>query len=92
MKQSRVNVSEAKAHLSRYAARVKNGERIILCERNVPFAEIRPLHPTPVGRRPFGLAEGEIELTDAFFDADNTLAGLFTSDDPLYTTDDNPKS
>ena len=85
MKQTRINLSEAKTHLSRYAALVKNGERIILCERNVPFAEIRPLHPTPAGRRPFGLAQGEIELTDAFFDADDELAGLFTAADPLYS-------
>ena len=91
MKRSWVRVSEAKAHLSRYAARVKNGERIILCERDVPLAEIRPLHPTPLGRRPFGLAEGEIALTDAFFDADEALAELFTSHDPRYTTDDDPK-
>ena len=38
-----INIQEAKTHLSRYARRVKGGETIILCERNKPIAEIRPL-------------------------------------------------
>lgn len=38
-----INIQEAKTHLSRYAKRVKAGETIVLCERNKPFAEIRPI-------------------------------------------------
>ncbi len=38
-----VNINEAKTHLSHYAKRVKAGETIILCDRNVPFAELRPI-------------------------------------------------
>ncbi|MFW6218414.1 MAG: type II toxin-antitoxin system Phd/YefM family antitoxin, partial [Verrucomicrobiota bacterium] len=38
-----ININEAKTHLSRYAKQVKAGETIILCDRNKPFAEIRPL-------------------------------------------------
>ncbi len=43
MKETMVNIAEAKAKLSEYARRVKKGERIILCDRNKPFAEIRAL-------------------------------------------------
>lgn len=39
----KVNIHEAKTHLSRYLERLSEGERIVLCKRNVPIAEIRPL-------------------------------------------------
>lgn len=39
----KVNIQEAKTHLSRYAKKVKDGETVILCERNKPIAEIRPI-------------------------------------------------
>ena len=44
----RVNIADAKTHLSRYLRRVKQGEVVVLCRRNVPVAEIRPL-PKPLG-------------------------------------------
>lgn len=43
MDEIRINIAEAKAKLSQYVRRIKNGESILLCERNVPVAEIRPL-------------------------------------------------
>jgi len=51
-----ININAAKTHLSEYTRRVKKGERFILCDRNKPFAEIRPLALTPEQRRPFGLS------------------------------------
>lgn len=38
----RVNVHEAKTHLSKYLSLLAKGETILLCKRNVPIAEIRP--------------------------------------------------
>ena len=38
-----VNIAEAKARFSHYIRRVRNGESFILCDRNVPVAELRPL-------------------------------------------------
>ena len=38
-----ININEAKSRLSKYAKMVKAGETVILCDRNKPFAEIRPL-------------------------------------------------
>jgi len=57
---------EAKTHLSRYARRVKAGERIILCERNVPFAELRPLAGPELQRRerPLGMDAGKVVLSE----------------------------
>ena len=39
----RINIAEAKSRLSNYLDRVERGETIILCRRNVPIAEIRPV-------------------------------------------------
>jgi prevent-host-death family protein len=54
----RINITEAKNHLSKYLRRVKKGETIILCERNVPFAEIGPIKPESRQLRPIGLDKG----------------------------------
>ena len=34
----KVNIAEAKTHLSRYVERVMAGETVVLCKRNVPGA------------------------------------------------------
>ncbi len=36
---------DAKTNLSRYLAQLRDGESIVVCRRNVPVAEIRPLRP-----------------------------------------------
>ena len=38
-----VGIAELKAHLSEYVKRVKAGERIIVCDRDTPVAELLPL-------------------------------------------------
>ena len=57
---------EAKTHLSRYARMVKSGERVILCERNVPFAELCALSAPEVQprERPLGMDAGKVSLAD----------------------------
>ena len=57
---------EAKTHLSKYARRVKAGETILLCERNVPFAELRPLSESPEDSRdrPLGMDQDKVQLAD----------------------------
>ena len=64
----RLNIHEAKTHLSRYLDRLAAGEVILLCRRNVPIAEIRPLPPRPEGRRPIGIAVGEFTVGESFFE------------------------
>jgi antitoxin (DNA-binding transcriptional repressor) of toxin-antitoxin stability system len=65
----KVNIHEAKVYLSRYLKQVLQGETIILCNRNVPVAEIRPLSSQrhPHDRR-IGLAKGEFTVPKKFFD------------------------
>ena len=64
----RLNIHEAKTHLSKYLARVAKGETILLCRRNQPIAEIRPLRPTRTKPRPIGLAKGSFTVAETFFE------------------------
>jgi antitoxin (DNA-binding transcriptional repressor) of toxin-antitoxin stability system len=65
----RLNIHEAKTHLSKYLQKMeKRGESIILCRRNVPIAEIRPLKKAPQRKRPIGLAKGRAEILSSFWE------------------------
>jgi prevent-host-death family protein len=61
-----LNVHDAKTHLSQYLARVEQGETIVLCRRNRPVAEIRPLKQRRSEPRPLGLEKGRFEVGTAF--------------------------
>ena len=39
----RVDIADAKTHLARYLDSVEKGEMVVICRRNVPIAEIRPV-------------------------------------------------
>ena len=58
--------------------RVRKGERFILCDRNKPFAELRPLRTDSSGRRPFGLAHGRIHVPDDFNEPLPEVEALFS--------------
>jgi prevent-host-death family protein len=64
----KLNVHEAKTHLSAYLERVARGETILLCKRNTPIAEIRPLPRRRTVRRPLGLDQGAFVVPPDFFE------------------------
>lgn len=64
----RINIHQAKTHLSRYLPVLAAGETILLCKRNVPIAEIRPIQPIRTSPRPLGLGAAEVGIPDSFFD------------------------
>ncbi|MGB3549908.1 MAG: hypothetical protein WA993_04420 [Candidatus Binatus sp.] len=64
----RLNIHEAKTHLSKYLGKLKQGETIVLCKRNVPIAEIRPIAQPPQGKRPIGLYKGKFTVPASFFE------------------------
>ena len=75
------NINEIKTHFSSFLAKVSNGETVLVCKRNVPIAEIKPLATLPNKKRPIGLAGKEypdFEISDAFFDPlpDDILAAF----------------
>lgn len=74
-----INLHEAKARLSHYARRVKAGETIVLCNRNKPFAEIRPLPGTVAKKRRLGLMKGTCHVGNEFFEADQKIADSMTN-------------
>lgn len=63
-----LNIHEAKTHLSRHLARLARGESILLCKRNIPIAEIRPLPQSRKTKRPLGLAKGTFKVPKRFFE------------------------
>ena len=61
----KVNIAEAKSRLSQYLDSVERGETVIVCRRNVPIAEIRPLpwpptEPRPIGTDPDFVVSGQL--------------------------------
>jgi antitoxin (DNA-binding transcriptional repressor) of toxin-antitoxin stability system len=64
----KLNIHEAKTHLSRYLARLKPGEVILICRRNTPIAELRALPEERRKPRPIGLGKGTVKIPSSFFD------------------------
>jgi prevent-host-death family protein len=64
----KVNIQEAKTHLSRYLDCVEKGETIVICRRNEPIAEIKPLGRARTKPRPLGLAKGKFRVPPSFFE------------------------
>ena len=80
----KVNISDAKAHFSRYLESVESGETILLCRRNVPIAEIRPVPKRPAQARPVGIDRGMV-VPASFFEPlpDDLLDAFEGGEDPV---------
>ena len=64
-----VNIQDAKTHLSRHLRRVKRGKTLVICDRNTPVAELRPLTSATGAKRPLGaLRSAMVHMSDAFND------------------------
>ena len=90
---TQINLNEVKSRLAHYARRVKAGETIILCDRNKPFAEIRPLPggTVPPRKRTLGLMKGLCPVGPEFFAADAEIAAAI-EDGPIFPADRHPRS
>jgi prevent-host-death family protein len=64
----RVNIHEAKANLSKYIDAIERGETVIICNRNVPVAELRAVAKPSLEPRPLGLAKGSFTVPAEFFE------------------------
>ncbi len=64
----RVNIAEAKATLSRLLRAARNGEHVLICERNVPIAELRPVSPVRHVGRTLGVDTPGFEIPASFFE------------------------
>ena len=63
-----VNIFEAKAKLSDLLDRAAGGERILICKRNQPVAELRPIAAPRQAPRPIGQARDLLTVPGTFFD------------------------
>ena len=63
----RVDIADAKTHLSRYLDSVEKGERVVICRRNVPIAEIHPVSRPLTDPRPVGI-DREMTVPSSFFE------------------------
>jgi len=80
---TKVNVHEAKTHLSRLLERVEQGEEIVIARNGKPVARLVPDTPPPAPRRTgYGSWRGRVDMTH-FDEADEEIARLFgVHDDP----------
>jgi prevent-host-death family protein len=63
-----VNIFEAKAKLSEYLDMAAHGERVLICKRNRPVAELHAVESARTAPRPVGLGRGRMAVPPAFFD------------------------
>jgi prevent-host-death family protein len=83
----KVNIHAAKAKLSEYLEAVTRGERVVICKRNEPIAELRAIEKKRTEPRPIGLGRGTATILPSFWDPmpDDFLDAFEGSDprDPL---------
>jgi prevent-host-death family protein len=63
-----INIHEAKAKLSEFLEAAARGERVLICKRNRPVAELRAVESARTEPRPFGGAAGRFGVPDSFFE------------------------
>ena len=63
-----VNIFEAKAKLSEYLEAVGRGERVLICKRNHPVAELRAVRSTRTEPRPIGGGPHSFSVPESFFE------------------------
>jgi prevent-host-death family protein len=64
---SKVNIHEAKTHLSRLLERVQAGEEIVIAKAGRPIAVLSP-YCEASQRQPWGLGKGKVVIHDNFDD------------------------
>ena len=70
-----VNISEAKAQLSRLIDRVYHGEKIVIAKNNLPIADL-VIHK-PEGKRKLGLLKDQLQLPDDLLEQDSEIEEMF---------------
>ena len=70
-----VNISEAKANLSKLINMAYHGEKIVIAKNNLPLVDL-VIHK-PEGKRTLGLLVGQIDIPDDFIDEDSDIDEMF---------------
>jgi prevent-host-death family protein len=70
-----INVSEAKAKLSRLIDMAYQGEEVIIAKNNLPLVRLSAYRPK--AKRKLGLLKGQITIPDDFLDEDDEINAMF---------------
>jgi prevent-host-death family protein len=70
-----INVSKAKANLSKLIDMAYHGEEIIIAKNNLPLVEL--VAHKPKAKRKLGLLSGQIDIPDNFMDEDEEINIMF---------------
>jgi len=70
-----VNISEAKAHLSKLVNMAYHGEKVVIAKNNLPLVDM-VIHK-PEGKRKLGLLAGKFTVPDDFMEEDSDINEMF---------------
>jgi antitoxin (DNA-binding transcriptional repressor) of toxin-antitoxin stability system len=70
-----INVSDAKAKLSKLVEMAYNGEEVIISKNNIPLVQL-VLH-NPKAKRKLGLLKGKIKIPDDFLEENEEINAMF---------------
>jgi prevent-host-death family protein len=87
-----VNIHEAKAKLSEYLDAVANGERVLICKRNQPVAELRAVEQTRSEPRTIGGVTGIVIPASFFEPMPDEFLDAFESGDVYPVTSPSKRS
>ena len=73
-----VNVSEAKAKLSKLVDMAFHGEEIIIAKNNLPLVKL--VSHNPKAKRKLGLLKGQINIPDDFMEESEEINAMFYGD------------
>src|SRR5882724_8261068 len=73
----KINIHEAKAKLSHYLGAVARGQRVLICNRNQPVAELRRVEQERTEPRPIGGEKGVVVLPSFFEPMPNEFVDAF---------------
>ena len=62
-----VNIHEVKARLSEYIEAAVRGEQVVICNRNRPVVELRPIAAGRTSPRPIGGGPYQFDVADSVF-------------------------
>ena len=74
-----INVSEAKAKLSKLIDMVYHGEDVTIAKNNLPIVDL-VIHK-PTGARKLGLLKGKIDIPADFTDGNEEIEEMFYGED-----------
>ncbi len=70
-----VNISEAKAQLSKLVNIAYHGEKVVIAKNNTPLVDL--VAHQPEGKRTLGLLQGSFTVPDDILDEDDDINSMF---------------